>query len=202
MKKTFVMTALAVLAATSVSVQAAGDATAGQTKAAVCGACHGMDGNSPNPVWPSLAGQHASYIVKQLKEFKAGDRKDPTMSPMAAPLSDQDMEDVAAFFSSQARKEGAADATLAPAGKAIYQGGNLESGVSACMACHTPNGSGNEPAKFPNLGYQHAAYTAKQLKDFRSGTRANDLNGMMRGVAAKMTDAEIDAVAAYTQGLH
>ncbi|HXK55915.1 MAG: cytochrome c4 [Gammaproteobacteria bacterium] len=182
-------------------VQAAGDAAAGQTKSAVCVACHGADGNSPNPIWPKLAGQHTSYILAQLQHFKAGTRKNDLMSPMAAPLGDQDMEDLAAYFSSQAQNGGTAEADKVAAGEKLYRGGNPATGTAACMACHGPTGIGNAPAKFPRISGQHAAYVEKALKDFRAGARDNDLNGMMRGVAANMTDAEIMAVAQYVQGL-
>ena len=203
MKKLIAISALAALSVTAGNAIAAGNAAAGQTKSAACAACHGADGNSViNPVWPSLAGQHESYIVKQLGELKGGARKDPTMAPMAAPLSEQDMADLAAYFSSQARKPAVADADKVALGKQIYHGGNPTTGVPACMACHGPKGVGNAAANFPSLSHQNAAYTAKQLKAFRDGSRANDLNGMMRDTAKFMSDAEIDAVSAYIQGLH
>ncbi len=190
-----------VLAMAVTGVQAAGDAAAGKEKSAVCVACHGPDGNSPNPIWPKLAGQHPSYIVKQLQDFKAGKRKNDLMSPMAAPLSEEDVANLAAYFSSQTQKGGAAAADKVALGEKIYRAGNKQSGVAACMACHGPTGIGNAPAKFPRISGQHADYMAKALKDFRAGTRSNDLNGMMRGVAARMTDEEIEAVVQYAQGL-
>ena len=182
-------------------VLAAGDATAGKTKAAACAGCHGADGNSPAPNFPKLAGQHASYILKQLHDFKSGKRKDPTMSAMAAPLSDQDMENLAAYFASQKVKPGKTAEDKLELGQMVYRAGNASSGVAACAACHSPTGSGNPQAKFPALKGQHAQYVVKQLKDFRAGTRSNDPGSMMRGVAAKMSDAEIEAVAQYVQGL-
>ena len=188
-----------ILAGTSCFVQAAGDATAGKDKAASCAACHTADGNSVIPNFPKLAGQHESYIVKQLSEFKAGTRKDATMFGMSAALSPQDMSDIGAYFASQSGSVGSADAEKAAAGKKIYQAGNRESGLSACMACHGPNGSGNASAKFPSLGGQHSAYTIKQLNDFRAGHRSNN---MMNDIAAKMSDAEIASVAEFIQGLH
>lgn len=197
----WLITVSIVAAIGSTAVQAAGDAAAGQTKSAVCAGCHGADGNSVNPIWPSLAGQHPSYIVKQLKDFKAGDRQDPVMAPMAMPLSDQDMEDLAAYFSSQAHKGGEANPELVVAGEKVYRGGNPASGVAACASCHAPNGVGNPAANFPAIAGQHAAYVEKSLKDYRSGARSNDAGKMMRGVAGKMTDAEIQAVAQYIQGL-
>lgn len=191
-----------VLALGTAGAQAAGDAAAGKTKAAVCAACHGPDGNSPaNPLWPKLAGQHSSYLLKQLNDLKSGARKDQTMSPMAAPLSEQDMQDLVAYFSGQTQKPGTAAADKVALGEKIYRAGNKNSGVAACMACHGPTGIGNAPARFPRISGQHAPYVEKALKDFRAGTRSNDLNGMMRGVAARMTDDEIAAVAQYVQGL-
>jgi cytochrome c553 len=185
------------------TASAAGDAAAGKTKSAACVACHGMDGNSSNPIWPKLAGQHASYIAKQLADFKAGDRKDPTMNGMAAPLSEQDMADLGAYFASQTTAIGApADEAMAAKGKALYQGGDKDKGISACMACHGPSGAGNPGAGFPALSGQHSAYVVKALQDFRSGVRATDPQKMMRDIAAKMSDEDIKAVAEYISGLH
>ncbi len=181
---------------------AAGDAAAGKQKSAACVACHGADGNSANGEWPKLAGQNVKYLVKQLQEFKAGDRANPIMSGMAAPLSDQDMADLAAYFTNQKVAPGEADPQLVEAGQALYKGGNLTSGLSACMACHGPSGAGNPEAGFPSIAGQHAQYTETQLKAFRSMQRANDPGQMMRNIAMKMTDAEIKAVAFYIQGLH
>ena len=189
------------LAMVTAGVQAAGDAAAGKTKSVVCMACHGADGNSPNPVWPKLAGQHPSYILTQLQHFKAGSRKNDLMSPMAAPLSDQDMADLAAYFSSQTQSVGSAAADKVAMGEKIFRAGNPDTKVAACMACHGPTGVGNAPANFPRISGQHAAYVEKALKDFRAGDRDNDPNMMMRGVAANMTDEEIMAVAQYVQGL-
>lgn len=182
--------------------QAAGNAEQGKSISAVCGGCHGVDGNSGiNPLWPKLAGQHPKYIEKQLKNFYDKDRSDPLMSPMAASLSEQDRADLAAYFSSQTRKGGVAAADQVNAGEKIYRAGNLETGVAACMACHGPTGSGNSAANFPSLAGQNAAYVEKALKDFRAGARANDLNKMMQGVTERMSDKEIAAVAQYVQGL-
>jgi cytochrome c553 len=198
--KTWMILLSAVTALVSVESFAA-DAAAGKAKTAVCAGCHMADGNSVNPDWPSLAGQHADYIAKQLADFKAGDRTDAMMAPMVAALSETDMADIAAYFESQARKGGEADPELVEAGKAIYVAGNASTGVAACAACHGPTGSGNPAAKFPSLQGQHAKYTAKQLRDFRSGVRGNDAGKMMQDIAASMTDAEIEAVASYVQGL-
>jgi cytochrome c553 len=199
--KNIAIAALVVLGACG-TAQAAGDAAAGQTKAAVCAACHGADGNSMVPTFPKLAGQHASYLTKQLSDFKSGARKDPTMTGMAAPLSEQDIADLAAYFSSQTVAIGSANAEKAAAGKKLYTGGDASRGVSACMACHGPDGAGNPGAKFPALKGQQTMYVVKQLQDFRSGTRSNDPAQMMSSIAGKMTDAEIEAVSEYIVGLH
>ncbi len=166
----------------------------------VCAACHGVDGNSAASANPSLAGQHPEYIVKQLTEFKAAKRKNPVMMGMAAPLSPADMANVAAYFSSQQAKDrGASDKTLIEAGKKIYRGGIMAKGVPACMACHGPSGAGI-PGQYPRMGGQHSAYTLAQLNTFRSGERTN--NDVMKDVAARLSDAEIKAVAEYIQALH
>ena len=179
----------------------AGDAAAGKAKSAMCAACHGADGNSTNPIWPVLAGQHEGYIAKQLADFKAHNRTDPTMMGMAAPMSETDMANLAAYFSSQTPKGGAAAPDAVAAGEKVYRTGSAKDATAACIACHGPTGAGNPAAKYPRLAGQHATYIEKALKDFRSGTRANDLNGMMRGVASKLSDDEIKAVAQYVQGL-
>lgn len=204
MNNRFVFAALLSFSAALVAVPAgaAGDAAAGKAKAAACASCHGADGNSANPEWPKLAGQHDKYLAKQLANFKAGDRSNPMMSPMAAPLSDQDMADIAAYFSSQTLNLGKADPALVEAGEKLYRGGNATSGVAACMACHGPNGMGNPQANFPRLSGQHAAYTVNQLKAFRAGDRSNDAGKMMQNIAARMTDDEMKAVASYIEGLH
>ena len=193
---------IAMVALTGVSV-AAGNANAGKAKAVSCGGCHGADGNSANPSWPKLAGQHAGYIAKQLADFKAGKkRSDPLMGGQVAGLSSQDMADLAAYFAKQTGSQGAADEKLAAAGAKLYRGGNKKKGVAACIACHGPTGAGNPAANFPKLSGQHAAYVEKAMKDFRSGARSNDMNKMMRNIAEKMSDKEIKAVASYISGLH
>ena len=181
---------------------AVGDAAAGKGKSVTCQGCHGADGNSANPLWPKLAGQHPNYIAKQLADFKSGARKDPTMSAMVAPLSEADMQNLAAFYSGQVLKVGAANEKLVAKGERIYRGGNAESGVAACIACHGPRGAGNPAARYPAVGGQHAAYVEKSLKDFKSGARSNDAGDIMQAVAARMTDAEVKAVAEYISGLH
>jgi cytochrome c553 len=172
----------------------------------VCAACHGADGNSAISVNPSLAGQHPEYTLKQLMNFKSQDGKpaergNAVMAGMVASLSADDMRNLAAYYAGQKPKLRAArDPELVKLGQAIYRGGILDKGVAACASCHSPNGAGI-PAQFPRLAGQHAEYTAAQLKAFRSGERANDPNRMMRGVAVKLSDREISAVAEYIAGL-
>jgi cytochrome c553 len=181
----------------AVSITQAADIEAGKAKTAVCAACHGADGNSVNPIWPRLAGQHASYIAKQLRDFKSMKRLDPTMQGMAATVQDADIDNIAAYFESQERATSTFDKTLIEKGQDIYRGGIASISVPACMGCHSPSGSGNGPAVFPSLKSQHPEYIVIQLQKFKSGARANDPGNMMRGVANRMSDAEMQAVAAY-----
>ncbi len=181
---------------------AGADIAAGKAKAGMCAGCHGAMGTSSNAIWPNLAGQHAEYLAKQLTDFKAGKRTDATMAPMVAGLSEQDIENLAAFYASQSAPVGAADESLMELGEKIYRGGNAKTGVSACIACHGPKGEGNSLAKFPSISGQHAAYTEIQLKAFQKGERSNDANKTMRNTTMPMTEAEIKAVASYVQGLH
>lgn len=195
--------ALAICALVSGMAQAAGDAAAGKTKSAACAACHGMDGNSVNPQWPRLAGQSEQYIVKQLADFKEGRRKDPLMSGNAMGLSEQDMQDLGAYYAQQTAGHGQADPDLVKLGGEIYRAGNKETGLAACMSCHGPAGEGNPAANFPALRGQHAPYTEKQLSDFKSGQRSNDQPGkMMNTLVLRMTEQEMKAVASFISGLH
>tara|TARA_R110001583_G_C5571489_1_gene402101 strand:- start:199 stop:801 length:603 start_codon:yes stop_codon:yes gene_type:complete len=179
---------------------AQGDAAAGQGKAAVCFGCHGADGNATAPTFPKLAGQHPGYIVKQLKDIKGGARISPMMVGFAAGLAEQDMQDLAAFFSGQTVSKGVvADADLVAKGKAIYSAGIEDKGVAACAACHGPQGAGNGLAGFPAVQGQYGMYVEAQLKVFRDGARANDPAAMMRDLAAKLSDTEIKAVSAYIE---
>jgi cytochrome c553 len=186
---------------------AKGDPAKGQVIAGqACAACHMADGNSVIPSNPILAGQHPEYLNKQLMNFKpqngkAAERNNGIMAGMVANLSSDDMQDLAAYFSSQKAKPRAAqDATLAKQGEGIYRGGVAAKGIAACASCHSPNGAGL-PVQFPRLAGQHTKYTTAQLKAFRSGQRANDPAQMMRMVAAKLSDQEIAAVAEYIAGL-
>ncbi len=188
---------------------AEGDAEAGKAKSATCAACHGMDGNSTVESQPKLAGQHAGYLAKQLREFKlaaqsggAEGRNNPVMNGMAMGLSEQDILDLAAFYAGQEAKEGSTPEDTIEKGQALYRGGDLERGITACIACHGPRGNGMNAAGFPDISGQHAAYLKTQLELFKSEDRANDLNGMMRDIAKKMTDEDIEVLSKYLGGLH
>jgi cytochrome c553 len=189
------------MAAQAADGEMKGSIEAGQTKAAVCAACHGPDGNSLNPEWPSLAGQHASYIVRQLQAFKRGERSNVLMTSQAMTLSDQDMLDLGVYYASKTSQPRTADPNLVAAGEQLYRGGHRETGIGACIACHGPTGIGNGPAAYPAIAGQHAAYVAAQLKAYRAGQRSSDINQIMRNNTARLTDAEIDAVSSYVQGL-
>ncbi|HSG64314.1 MAG TPA: c-type cytochrome [Gammaproteobacteria bacterium] len=183
---------------------AQGSASAGQGKAAVCAACHGSDGNSINPLWPSLAGQHPEYVTRQIVAFKAGDRADVLMTSFAAPLSDQDVADLAAYFASQTVTAKGADASLVELGERVYRAGDADRGIPACIACHGPAGQGNPLAGYPVVAGQHATYVVNTLKAYAAGTRRSDaaVNLMMRDIAAQLSEDEMQAVASYMQGLH
>jgi cytochrome c553 len=193
----------AALAAVSAAAQE-GSVEAGRTKSGTCAACHGVDGNSVTPDWPMLAGQHATYIVRQLRAFKNGERTDVTMKPFADLLSEQDMLDVAAYFAAQTPTPKGADPALVGLGQQIYRGGVPARGVAACIACHGPDGSGNPLAAYPRVSGQHAAYVTKQLNAYASGDRRSDVdvNQMMRNVAGALFEDEIRALASYVQGLN
>ena len=179
----------------------AADIEAGKAKSAVCAGCHGVDGNSSNPVWPSLAGQHASYTYKQLMDFKEGRRVNAQMTGMVAALTEDDMKNLAAFYESQQAKPVSFDAELIELGQDIYRGGITDAGIAACIGCHSPSGVGNGPAGWPSLKGQHPEYIAAQLQAFKSGLRANDNGRMMRNLVERMSEAEMQAVAAYVAGI-
>jgi cytochrome c553 len=205
MKKAIIFALVACFASSAVLANESakkGDATKGKALSAVCSACHGADGNSVNPDWPKIAGQGEAYIVKQLHDFRADKRAEATMTPMAKGIaSDEDVLHLAAYFSSQKTKLGTANKEKVALGEAIYKGGVMSTGVAACAGCHGPTGAGNTAAKFPQIAGQHTKYAIKQLKAFRASARDNDSGKMMRNVAAKMTDDEIEAVAEYIAGL-
>jgi cytochrome c553 len=183
-------------------------AKAQQTVTTVCAACHGADGNSPSPVNPSLAGQHAEYLTLQLMHFKSGVRSNPVMAGMVANLSPDDMRALGIYFSRQKPKPPAAkDPALVSAGQKLYRGGNAATGLPACAACHSPSGVGI-PSRYPRLSGQYADYTFAQLKAFKAGERGmdkagQDVNGkVMAQVASRMTEVEMRSVAEYAAGLH
>jgi cytochrome c553 len=184
-------------------VHAAGDAAAGKDKAATCGGCHGMDGNSLVPTFPKLAGQGEKYIVKQAADFKANTtRQDAIMLGMVAALSDQDSADIGAYYASQKLASAApADESKLAMGRELYKGGNLQTGVPACQGCHGPSGAGNPAAGYPQLGGQFSEYTLKQLKAFKDGSRTNDDREIMRSAIKAMTEDELVAVAQYIASL-
>lgn len=200
-----------------------GDAAQGQQKSTDCSSCHGEDGNSAMPGFPKLASQHAHYLIRQLKDFKAGKRHGPMMESFAAGLSEEDMADLAAFYHlqpisknempiiSSADEDEDEDETsneneadnkaqvrkLLAKGKILYKNGNAKSKIAACTACHGPNGEGNKPASFPVIAGQHADYLIKTLTDFQQGTRHTPPDAMMHPIARKMTAEEIQAVSFY-----
>lgn len=179
---------------------------AGKAKTASCVSCHGEHGNSTMPMFPKLAGQNSVYIANQLKAFKSGERKDPMMGTLAMTLTDNDIVDIANYYADQkvageheevldTPEEKAEHEALIKLGGDLYRNGDLKREVSACIACHGPHGEGNLPAGFPALKAQHANYLIKALTDFQTGKRANHHENMMHMITAKMTDAEIKAVA-------
>jgi cytochrome c553 len=188
------------LANTPAPAEAKPDAAKGQAiSTQVCGACHTADGSRGSPANPILAGQHPEYIVKQLQEFKSGKRANAVMKGFASTLSDADMVNVAAFYSSKSAKPGnAKDKTLVQLGEKIYRGGIADKAVPACAGCHSPNGAGI-PAQYPRIGSQHADYLEAQMVAFRGGSRSN--SAQMTAIAAKMSDREIKAVVDYIAGL-
>jgi cytochrome c553 len=189
-----------------------GSADAGATKSAVCTACHGVNGSSTNPEWPNLAGQNAVYIREQLGMFKAKKRNNPIMQPIVDPLTDQDMADLAAFFSAQTPAGLEADPSYWKAGEALYRSGDVSRGIPACTACHGPAGQGNSGSGYPALRAQHSVYTVKQLQDYLTKNRYRDASDpakvnstrnsvMMTTIAARLSPEDIRNLASYLQGL-
>jgi cytochrome c553 len=174
---------------------------AGAAKAVVCQACHGANGNSANPEWPSLAGIGADYIAEQLKNFKDGKRPNPVMMPNAMTLSDDDMANLGAYFDSLINTGLEADPSYWQAGQKLYRAGDAARAIPACMACHGPTGRGNEPAKFPALRGQQSVYVMKQLNDYASGARTTGPNGVMPTISKRLSPDDIRNLASYLQGL-
>jgi cytochrome c553 len=176
-----------------------GNVAAGKSKALTCAACHGSDGNSLVPMYPSIAGQSANYIAKQLADFKSGNRKNPIMAGMAAGLTKEDMNDLAAYYAVQSTKKGNGESNKA--GHKLYFGGDADKNITACIACHGVAGKGMKQAAFPSLTGQSQEYLKSQLTSFRNGSRGNDNNGIMRKIAIKLSDADIEAVSQYITSL-
>ena len=199
------------LAPAAVRADNSAAATAGEAKAAVCTACHGVNGNSVNPEWPSLAGQGSAYIKEQLKLFRAGHRNNLVMYPLAVALTDDDIRDLAAYYSRQTPTGLEADPATVKAGEALYRGGDRARNIPSCASCHGPRGVGMTTAGYPTLRGQHAAYTIKALNDYaaeqryvdvNSGEKTRSRNGhMMTSIAKRLTDADKAALASYIQGL-
>ncbi len=184
---------------------AVGDSKAGEVKSKTCVACHGPKGRGVQSLWPKLAGQNSKYLQQQLQAFKKGKdggRYDASMEPMVAPLSSQDIEDLAAFYANQKSTIETAQAKDLALGQELYRGGDLKRGIVACGACHGPKGLGNPQAGFPRLSGQYAAYVDKQLHDYKAGARPAGINGIMQQIAARMTDKDMQAVANYISGLY
>ncbi|NLO81056.1 MAG: cytochrome c4 [Xanthomonadaceae bacterium] len=203
MNKRLIMLVACAALAVAGSAFAQGDVNAGKQKAAVCAACHGPDGNSINPIWPSLAGLGERYIVRQLQLFKNGDRQDPLMSPQAQALSEQDMLDLAAYFAGLSMRPSGADPELVELGERIWRGGIPERQVPACAACHGPAGEGNPAAAYPRLGGQQAVYLANSLTAYKTGQRiSGEQTGIMNDIARQLTEDEIRAVSSFASGLY
>jgi len=179
----------------------AGDIEAGKIKSIVCSACHGQDGNSINPLWPSLAGQHEQYTINTLKAYQNGSRLDAVMKAQVMALTEEDFEDIAAYYNAQKIKQKEYDYGLAKKGESLYRGGNSSTGVAACIACHGPTGRGNPGAGYPSLAGQHSEYTQDALKGYITLERKTGLNDMMQSLASRLSAEEIEAVSEYIQAL-
>jgi len=181
-----------------------GDAAAGETKAATCVACHGVDGNSQIAMYPKIAGQNEAYIARQLALYKSGRRANPIMQPLAEPLSAQDMADLGAWFATQNPAPSEADEAYVARAQQIYRGGDAKLGVPACIACHGPDGRGMAGSAYPQLSGQWAEYVSAKFTEWRNGTTwSDDEHGaIMPEIAGRLSESDIEALASYTQGLH
>lgn len=196
------VTVLSIFATTAV---AKGDPERGATLNSTCVACHGPDGNSLVPQWPKIAGQHYSYLYDQIKEIQKGPqgkRNEPTMWPMVKDLTEQDIHDLSAFYAAGKMTSGEATKDTVELGKSLYRFGDFTRKIPSCMSCHGPAGQGNGPAKMPLLAGQHKEYTVLSLNKYKSDERGTGANGIMQDIAKLMTDADMEAVANYIQGLH
>lgn len=172
-------------------------------KSNACAACHGERGVSNQPQWPNLAGQYATYLLKQLQDYKQGTtRQNAVMKAQVANLSEQDMQKLAVFYSKLPYAEGSTPTAYLNRGQQLYRGGDFAKHITACIACHGPKGTGNGEAGFPVLSGQEPQYTIQQLQAFKDNTRRNDLNSIMRDISAKMNEEDMKAVAYYIAGLH
>lgn len=181
-----------------------GSAEAGAGKAAVCSACHGPGGNSANPEWPKLAGQSSRFIAEQLHQFKAGKRQNPLMAAQVASLSDGDIKDLAAYYAAQKTAPGVGSEAAIPVAQKLFRAGDNSRALPACGACHGPTGAGAAPAAYPRIGAQHSVYVANRLKLYREAAKGELADGnfkIMAQVASKLSDAEIEALASYVNGL-
>jgi len=205
--------AAAAVAPTGEAKAKPGTAEAGAAKSAACAACHGMDGNSADPQYPKLAGQHERYIARQLTLYKSGERENAIMLGFATTLGEQDMRDIGAYFASKPglpgvaddSKIGETDETWVQRGERLYRGGSAGQKLPACMACHGPTGRGNPGPAYPSLAGQHANYTKDLLKRYRGGAsfgKGDRANTVMAEVAASLSDQDIEALATYIEGLH
>ncbi len=201
MKRFWILLAAIGSAAAAGSTLAAGNAEAGAGKAIVCQACHGANGISINPEWPSLAGLGSDYIAQQLQNFKDGKRANPIMMPNAMTLSADDMADLGAYFSTFPNPSQEADPSYWKAGEKLYRGGDAARGIPACMACHGPTARGGEAAKFPALHGQHSVYVSKQLHDYASGARTTGPANVMQTIAKRLSEDDMRNVSAYVQGI-
>ena len=193
--------AFILLLTTPTSLLMAGDIEAGKDKSIVCSACHGKDGNSINPIWPSLAGQHKKYTINTLKAYQNDTRVDAVMKAQLMGLTEKDFEDIAAYYNVQKMEKQDYDYALAKKGESLYRGGNASTGVASCIACHGPTGRGNPGAGYPFLAGQHAEYTEDALKNYTNTGRKAGLNDMMQSLATRLTAEEIKAVSEYIQAL-
>lgn len=168
-----------------------------------CVACHGARGEGQSAAgFPRLAGQSKAYLLKQLQEFANGKRKNPQMEPIARALSVQQMRDAVDYYASlpgwKAEAKAAASAPPSLLGSSLAIRGNWNKEIPACFACHGRDGAGIPP-HFPAITGQPSAYTRAQLKAWQAGTRNNDPQGLMKAVADKLSEAEIDAISLYLE---
>jgi len=200
-KKTIRLGLISLLASAPVfAANDTGDASAGRGKTEICAGCHGEDGNAAAPIFPKLAGQQLSYLEKQLKAFRSRERVDPTMNAMTQSLSDSEIKDIAAYYNRQQTTP--ENREQDHRGEKIYRSGNPVNGVPSCVGCHGPTGAGNPASGYPALHGQFSAYLSKTLLDYKNGDRSNDPNLVMRSIASRLTEAEINAVANYASGLY